>query len=103
MKVFGNYTIRGHGVDSFCSVVVNLNNRVWLWSSVCDKFGDWLVSTLDEVPLEQLIAVIESLDIRCDIIAYGELTASLDQVAEFSEVSQREDPIWTNEPKGVPA
>lgn len=91
---FGNWTIRGSSVGHFAFAVHWLNARKLLWSSVCDKYGDWLISTADDTPLSevrQMLAEGDMLD-SCDIVDYGELTTCLHQVEEYREVAEKEGP-----------
>ncbi len=38
-----NHTLRGASIQDFARIVPLLHGRGWLWSSMCDKKGDWSV------------------------------------------------------------
>ena len=93
----GNYTIVGSGLDNFVETVRLLLAHNWLWSSVCDKKGDWLVSTDDDVPLDEVVAVLRASSVTWfEIVNYGELTTCVEDVPEFNEVMEMEPIVEVN-------
>lgn len=91
MPPTGNYTIRGATIGDFVMLCAQLQSRLMLWSCMCDKYGDWLVSTTDDTPLEEVQRILRTTGITADIIAYGELTTTLEGVPEFEDVVRRAD------------
>lgn len=78
------WTIRGSSHASFLDAIRGLPHQ-WISTSVCDKKGDWLISTRC-VQAKQILAVLNHLKLDCDLISYGELNTTLEQVQEYAEV-----------------
>jgi hypothetical protein len=85
----GNFTICGESIADFVALAQALQAHRLLWSCVCDKYGDWLISTADDTPRSELDGIIQRLSLDVEIIEYGELTTTLGGVEEFRDVLLR--------------
>lgn len=93
----GNYTLRGSSIGSFAVVISVLSYFKALWSSVCDKHGDWLVSTGDDTPLKLTKAVADL--VGCEVLDKGELVTSLESVPEYKEFLETQEIYPPAEPQ----
>lgn len=77
----GNYTVSGSTIDGFRAFISAIGDGGW--SAICDKDGNWAVSTQDDTTLDELLAavrpVVERIE-ELEIEPYGEMTFSFHRV-----------------------
>lgn len=101
-----NYTLRGCTSGYFAFCVAWLSARKLLWSCVLDKYGDWLISTEDDTPGEQILDLLAAAStqfqiapimLNIDVVRYGELITTLESVEEYNRVAEMEDAIESDD------
>ena len=84
-----NHTIRGSSVQEYARIIPLLHGRGWLWSSICDKHGDWLVSLDDDTPVDELHDWLTRHACSVDVIADGEFCTLIEDVPELRSIIEQ--------------
>lgn len=77
-----NLTIIGAGIPAFAEAVAILHAEDRLWSSVCDKKGDWMISTGDDGLTPELFGKLKTLSLR--VIQAGEIATMVEDHPEYA-------------------
>ena len=97
MNYSANPTIFGSSTEAFASCVALLNARDALWSSVCDKKGDWLISMTDDSLTDAILGELIEMPGVYGVSTRGEITVSLERHPEYDAIMAG-PMIWEPEP-----
>lgn len=86
--------VLGGSIQAFAELVTLLDKHNSLWSSVCDKTGDWMVALSDDALTEELFKLVISIEGVERIVCGGEITAPIENHPEYDAFFNHNPTFW---------